>query len=211
MVSVRNNRIVLRDRKRNAVIAPTLTSAHNFDNTLNVSIYRFLVNLSRPPVAMGLPWGALASLSFLSRVRYGDVYLSLARWRILSADLKNALSAGAASEELREFKASNSLPDEVDLKFGDNFLRLDLTNDLDVDILRYEAGRTSVMEFEEALKEYSSPFQGENRKKFENEIIIPFFSEKTNNGLRNSVEKTVNLHEDTDLSETPFPTEYGGL
>src|SRR5215212_10565512 len=81
LVSVRNDRIVLRSRSLGREVAPRLTTAHNED-WRNLGVYRFLCALQRQDVvsALGWDWGPFGDALFLPRVVSGRLVLCRARW-----------------------------------------------------------------------------------------------------------------------------------
>src|SRR5437764_9271965 len=84
MVSVQNNRIVLRSQKLGCEVLPRLTSAHGYSHGRNLKLYKFLCVLQGQGLTTGLAWnwGVLDQLTFLPRVTFGKLIFSLARWRL---------------------------------------------------------------------------------------------------------------------------------
>src|SRR5215204_7256758 len=87
LVSVRDDRIVLRSRRLEREVAPRLTTAHN-ENWRNLGMYRFLCALQRQDVVSELAWdwGPLREAPFLPRVVSGRLVLSRARWNLTEAE-----------------------------------------------------------------------------------------------------------------------------
>ncbi|GEN75435.1 hypothetical protein CHA01nite_11750 [Chryseobacterium hagamense] len=88
-ISVKNNRIVLRSRKLNKEVKPYLTNAHNYSNN-TLPVYHFLCDLQSQDIRSGLyfNWGGLEHIyKFLPRVKYNNIVLSKAQWKITEKDL----------------------------------------------------------------------------------------------------------------------------
>jgi hypothetical protein len=82
MVSVHNNRIVLRSKKLNKEIIPRLTTAHNFSYNA-LPVYQFLCNMQTQGLkpGVGFNWGTLSGqYPFLPRACYKNLIFSLAKW-----------------------------------------------------------------------------------------------------------------------------------
>lgn len=89
MVSVKQNQIVLRCKKRNKVVLPCLSNAHNYA-TNALPIYQFLCELqgqNSNPVH-GFDWGILKNhYTYFPRVVYKEVVLAKAKWLIWEDEL----------------------------------------------------------------------------------------------------------------------------
>src|SRR4029453_16822692 len=135
LVSVRNDRIVLRSRHLGREVVPRLTTAHDEDwRTLGV--YRFLCALQRQDVVSELTWGwgPLREAPFLPRVVSGRLVLSRARWNLTEAELLALGQAGTADQfaAVQAWRAERRLPHYVALADRDHQLVIDLDNVLSV-------------------------------------------------------------------------------
>jgi hypothetical protein len=131
LVSVVDDRVVLRSRRLDREVVPRLTSAHNYNRGL--SLYRFLCKLQDQDAGdRGWSWGSLDRPPFLPRVRRGRQVLARARWQFEAGDFKPVLDARGAEAHraLRNFRASFNLPRQVMLADGDNELPVDLALDV---------------------------------------------------------------------------------
>ena len=151
LISVSNNRIVLRSERLGKEIVPRMTNAHNYHMPTNLGVYRFFCALqSQDGCDFGWTWGALSSAPFLPRVSYGRLVFSRARWLLSHADLapireatrgsKRATSAQAIGElrervfeAVKKVQEQHKLPRFIVLADGDNELAVDLDNILSVD------------------------------------------------------------------------------
>ncbi|WP_294220869.1 lantibiotic dehydratase family protein [uncultured Chryseobacterium sp.] len=134
LISMKNNRIVLRSRKLNREIKPYLTNAHNYSaNTLPV--YHFLADLQFQDSRSGLyfNWGGLESIyKFLPRVEYKNIILSKAQWNITEKDLAFLLEKQLEKLQLisglRDWRMNRNIPIWVQLVKSDNTLPVNLEN-----------------------------------------------------------------------------------
>ncbi|PZR19474.1 MAG: hypothetical protein DI539_13835, partial [Flavobacterium psychrophilum] len=115
MVSVFNNRIVLKNRVDGKEILPRLTTAHNYARSL-LPIYRFLCDMQhyRRRPAVFFDWGPIANYtSHLPRVLYKSTILSAARWTINERDLQPVKRAKTEDEiynEIRKLVKERTIP-----------------------------------------------------------------------------------------------------
>jgi thiopeptide-type bacteriocin biosynthesis protein len=156
LVSVQDERIVLRSRRLGREVVPRLTTAHNHV-TRGLGVYRFLGALQSQHVSPGVTWdwGPLAQAPFLPRVVSGRVILSRARWNLTGDDLAafreppGETPSGLRPSGARQFAAVQRLrercrlPRYVALADGENELAVDLDNVLSLEMLAHEVrGRT---------------------------------------------------------------------
>ena len=148
LVSVQDERIVLRSRRLGREVVPRLTTAHNY-TWRGLGIYRFLCTLQYQQVNPGITWdwGPLELAPFLPRVVSGRVILSRARWNLGEGECaafreRRGARQFAAVQRLRE---RYRMPRYVALADRDNELLVDLDNVLSIETLAHEVrGRASV-------------------------------------------------------------------
>lgn len=78
MISIRNNKIILRSKKHNKEVIPCLSNAHNYSNK-SLPIYHFLCDLQSQDIKpiYSFSWGILEThYDFFPRVDYNGVLLS---------------------------------------------------------------------------------------------------------------------------------------
>lgn len=87
LVSVRQGRVVLRSRRLNKRVIPRLTNAHNYHQGL--PSYRFLCDLQQQDGHLDVRWNwsLLSEQAYLPRVRYKQIILSRATWRLRGREL----------------------------------------------------------------------------------------------------------------------------
>ena len=178
LVSVKQNRVVLRSRRFKKEILPRLTTAHNYNGTDPSPVYRFLCDLQHPNgrISLMFYWGGLFSISHLPRVMYRNIILSRERWTMkqLPFDKKTI-----SEENLQRWAQHYQLPQYVSLVAGDNKLLVDTQNILSVEVMMSEIGRGESFVLEEFIpcKGVSPNSQGMD---CQNECIVPLI--KTNHG-----------------------------
>jgi len=177
LVSVRNQRVVLRSARLGCEVIPRLTSAHNWQHE-RASVYRFLCALQtqgRLP-GVGWDWGALGSAPFLPRVTFGRLVLSQARWLVSHEELKtlSEASADAWFQAVQTWRTARKLPRYVVLADGDNALPVDLENVLSVDSFIHIIKSRSRIELQEMWPAPDHLCATGTEGAFAHELIVPF-------------------------------------
>ncbi|MFC2101112.1 lantibiotic dehydratase family protein [Bacteroidota bacterium] len=186
MISVKNNKIVLRSRKFNKVVKPHLSNAHNYSAN-SLPVYHFLADMQTQGLRRGIyfNWEFLESLSdFLPRITYGNIIFSMASWTVTSEEIKNILKLKDEDRLFQEFsdlREKRNIPDEVLLADDDNELYFNLNNKISVQIILslvkyrpYFKLREFLFSSEEALVK---DIKG---KSYMNEIIFSFYKDQLN-------------------------------
>ena len=175
LVSVHGDQVVLRSRRLGRRVIPRLTSAHNYMGR-SLGTYRFLCALQRQVGFHGIDLGGLELLPHRPRIRIGRVVLSLARWRVAGAELKQ-LAGASRAERFRAVAAlrdRHGLPRWVVQADGDNQLAVDLDNTLAVDAwVQLVKDRDHVVLLELAPGPDQAVLQGPEGR-FQHEIVMPF-------------------------------------
>jgi thiopeptide-type bacteriocin biosynthesis protein len=140
LVSVQNNRIVLRSKKLNKEIIPRLSTAHNYSfNALPV--YQFLCDLQSQNFeksGLGFSWGSLtASYKFLPRAVYKNVILERAKWQLSKADVEVLLKEKNPNYkvDVDSWRKQLNMPAKVVLADGDNELLINFDDELSIKML----------------------------------------------------------------------------
>jgi thiopeptide-type bacteriocin biosynthesis protein len=191
MVSVKNDKVVLRSKRLNKEVVPRMANAHNY-SAMGLPIYHFLCDLQHQGVKgyLGWNWSFLGSEKFLPRITYKNIILSPAYWNVKSSDLK-AIQKAKPEQRLTMFAdliKEYSLPQKVFLSEGDNEFLLDLTNQLCRDILLDVAKKYNTVKLTECLfSENNLMVKDENGNGYTNEIIIPFVKQADKIDVINNV------------------------
>ncbi|WP_077922438.1 lantibiotic dehydratase [Spirosoma sp. 209] len=169
MVSVRNDRVVLRSKRLNQRVVPRLTNAHNFSQGL--PIYRFLCDLQAQDMHLNVVWnwGVLRTQAYLPRVRYRNILISRATWQLQCRDLTpdNPLRLVAQLTAV-------GLPDQFMLAQGDNELYIALHVPASLNLLIDEIKKQTQIRLVECLTQPDRCPLINKREHFTHEIIIPF-------------------------------------
>lgn len=140
MVSVKNNKIILRSKKLDKEVIPRLSTAHNYSfNALPV--YQFLCDLQTQffeKSEFGFNWGSLSdNYQFLPRVEYKNVILARAKWQLLKSDFQILLDDTNPDylEKIAQWRKHWNIPKQVVLAEGDNELLINFDDVLSLNML----------------------------------------------------------------------------
>ncbi|TND05105.1 MAG: lantibiotic dehydratase [Bacteroidetes bacterium] len=182
LVSVVNNRVVLRSRKLGKRIYPRLTTAHNHIQ-FGLPAYRFLCALQSDGLrnSLGFSWGALAeNYRFLPRVVYRDVVLFPATWQLKKEDCSPLFSDEDWRLRAQKFRDALQLPEELAIAENDNLLYIRLDDETAVQLLTDTIGRRQEIKLEEFLGEKEKHVvRDENGNGFANEFVAFLLREKS--------------------------------
>ena len=176
LVSVRDNRVVLRSRSLGREVVPRLTNAHNFVNGA-LGTYRFLASLQSQHVRpLMLALGPLPQLPYVPRIRIGRIVLREASWTLRKAELDPVTGqAGAARvQALRRLRAAVGLPRWVCVEDGDNVLPVDLDNALSVDSFAQLVKQRPGVTLTELWPEPDELVVRGPDGRYTSEIVVPF-------------------------------------
>jgi hypothetical protein len=158
MVSVKDNKVLLRSIKLDRYIIPRLSNAHNYAIS-RLSAYRFLCDMQSQDVTtnLGFSWGPLENEAyFLPRLSYKNIFLKPAQWKFNSRHLnalKKTIGANEFYKELKKLRKRFHIPGEILLTDYDNELWLDLENKACREILHNEIMRKNIL----SIREYFHP------------------------------------------------------
>ncbi len=131
MVSIKNNKVLLRSVRLNKYILPRMSNAHNYA-IASLSVYRFLCDLQSQDTnsSIGFSWGSLEGETiFLPRVSYENFILARASWNLNARDLKSIVDANNTLDlknSIAILRKKYRIPQEIVLVDADNELWLDL-------------------------------------------------------------------------------------
>jgi thiopeptide-type bacteriocin biosynthesis protein len=178
MVSIKNDKVILRSKRLNKEVFPRMANAHNY-SAMGLPIYHFLCDLQHQSVKsyLGWNWSFLGDENFLPRVTYKNVILSPAYWNVKTIKLKELakLPDEQKLNKFAEIKQEYELPERTYLSEGDNKLLLDFNNKICLDILLDAAKKFNQLKLTEFLFTDSNLIvKDEQGNSYTNEIIIPF-------------------------------------
>lgn len=177
MVSVRNDKVMLRSKRLNKYILPRLSNAHNYSMG-SLSIYQFLCDLQTQDVrsSLGFSWGPLEDENrFLPRVCCKNFILSPANWRLFDEDIKALRSKkddASLMAFIKEFREKYKVPSKVLLSRSDNELWLDLNNTVCLRLLQYELRNQSQAVLQEYLFDHKEAVVQGKEGPLNNEFVF---------------------------------------
>jgi hypothetical protein len=179
VVSIRNNKIILRSKKLNKEIIPRNTNAHNYSRQ-SLPIYNFLSDAqseyNRPSVYFNID--LFANLNYTPRIVYNNIILKKARWiftKLNIVELESILKGKDVNKNISLWKDKYSLPKYCLIGDDDNLIPIKLTNLTCLHLLleKIRASKKAV------LTEFIAPaniVQDNNQKVFMNEFIFTYKS-----------------------------------
>jgi len=182
MVSIVNDRIVLRSKKLNKKIIPRITCAHNFQSGL--PLYRLLGDLQGEGsnVNLNFGWDSLARLyKHLPRVKYKDVILKSARWTLDENDYKVLIKKKIKDEylvsEIKKWREEWKIPQYVVIADSDNELFIDFDDILCNRVFINNIERRPFVTLVEVSTDYlKSPVVDMKGNTYAAQFLISFFN-----------------------------------
>ncbi len=138
-----NHRLHLVSLSQCRVVQPHLLNAVELTRRAH-PLARLLCDLEAGQTAMPtpFPWGAARRLPFLPRVRHGRTVLSPARWRLTAGELPDPEEPSSRwATAVDAWRARTGAPDTVLVGTGDRQLRLTLTDEHHLRLLRTDLHR----------------------------------------------------------------------
>ncbi|AZI38611.1 hypothetical protein EIB74_00915 [Epilithonimonas vandammei] len=181
MVSVRNDKIVLRSKVHNKEILPRLTNAHNYSNSNTLPIYHFLSDMQlNDHSALYLDLSNIDHLhKSIPRIEYKNIILSYASWNLSIEDIKPLIEAQKQNnleQSVVIFKRQFSLPDLILLSDGDNELLINLNNLTSVEMFIETVKNRQNLKLTEFIFNDSQQIVKDSfGQNFSNEIIMSFY------------------------------------
>jgi hypothetical protein len=140
VVGLRDGHLYLAEAATGQHLELIVPTALNFTwGNFTPPLARFLAELSRAatPQATWFDWGAAWTLPFTPALHYRRVILAAARWQLPARALPgHTAPQGQWADTVGGWRQRAGVPDRVLLSQGDQHLPLDLTRDLDLDLLR---------------------------------------------------------------------------
>lgn len=183
LISIRNNKIVLKSKNKNLEIIPRLTTAHNFSNS-SLPVYRFLCDMqyNSKRSYLRFDWGNIDNeFSYLPRVIYKDIILSTSKWKISTEKIKNLMMILDNYELIQATKKwimDEKLPQYVYLVENDNKLLINLFNASALKMLFTEIKHKSIIILEEFLFIDDFICVDDKDEGYVNEFIFSFYNDK---------------------------------
>ena len=180
-ISVRQGKIVLRSQRLNKEVIPRLSTAHNYSNNA-MPVYHFLCDLQTQGLrgGVGFNWGSLAGeFDFLPRAVYKNKILTLATWKVKTADFKALIekqTPAEIKEKIQQWRQERKIPQLALLTEGDNELLVDFERVLSVKMLYSAIKKREGFELKEFLFDMENAVvRDADGRSFTNEFIITFY------------------------------------
>jgi hypothetical protein len=180
VISIKYDKIILRSKRLNKEIIPTLTNAHNYSNN-SLPIYEFLCNLSYQNCfnSLGFSWGPLENIfTYLPRVTYKNIILSPATWIFNTKEISKIFDQTDNEillSDVKSWREKEKLPKLVNFVEGDNLLLLNLSELIHINLFNKLIRKKAIIKLEEFLFESDSFVVENNEGKFTNEFILCFY------------------------------------
>ncbi len=178
LVSISNNKLVLRSKTHNKRIIPRLTTAHNFGYK-SLPIYKFLCDLQSQGIAHPSvwDWGSLSTLKNLPRVVYKNLIIQKAQWKIEEKDIKDLpKEAKDYGDYFQSFRKKWEIPQKVTYAEQDNELFIDFEHPQAIELFLHYLKRHKTITLNEFLfTEENCVVKDVHGDPYTNEVIIPVY------------------------------------
>jgi thiopeptide-type bacteriocin biosynthesis protein len=139
-LKIRNNKLILFDKRLQKEIVPRLSNAHNYKKS-DLPVYYFLCDIQTQYFTkpnLGFNWGALSSqFNFLPRIEYQNTVLSAAKWQLKKQNLEPFKNKKLTESEKHmtffELKKQLNLDDKFLLMDEDSEFLIDSNNKISID------------------------------------------------------------------------------
>lgn len=178
-LSVRRNKLILKSKKFNKEVVPHLSNAHNYRNNA-LPIYHFLCDMQHYNRRTGFyfPFGHLQSeFSFIPRITYQNVVLSMAQWKQSKSDFKELTTCNETEllEVAETWRKKHKMPQRLVLADGDNELFIDLHSEWSLRVFREAIKKRGSIQ----LKEFGYDPENllvtnENGAGFTNQMVLAY-------------------------------------
>jgi hypothetical protein len=179
LVSIKNDRIILRSKKLKKEILPHLSNAHNFGASA-LPIYQFLCSIKtqNERSSIGFSWNAIFEKhAFLPRVTFENMILSKARWKIEVPEFKNKCQEENLLATIQLWQKEHKIPDLIALVEGDNKLLIDLNSEISVQLLLSTVRNKNEFIVEEFLFSEDEIIKNKEGLSFCNQFIVSFYND----------------------------------
>ncbi|MFC3755945.1 lantibiotic dehydratase [Chryseobacterium tructae] len=174
MISIKNDRIVLRSKKYNKEVIPSLSSAHNY-NLHKVPLYHFLCDLQyqNTTPSYSWNWGMFTNYDYLPRVMVNNVILSRTSWHLSYEKIFNGKQASIST--FRDYLKERKIPEIFTFAERDMELPVFMNEDVSLEILLdHLTKEKSIRVFESLSHQYESIVKDIDGNKHSNEFLIPW-------------------------------------
>ncbi|RKR85152.1 thiopeptide-type bacteriocin biosynthesis protein [Mucilaginibacter gracilis] len=211
LISVENERLVLRSKSLNKIIIPQLNNAHNY-KYLSTPVYEFLCDLENQGSTVNavIDWTWFeSSTNFIPRVIYENIILNEAYWIFETKEFDswrylNDLSLG---DEVKKWRIRHEIPRYISIANGDNFIVIDLENAYCLKLMLQVLKNQKSIRIFEYLTDFDRDdaiVKDEEGKNYGNEIV--FFYQKPRSSNSTQIQESIN--DSRKLSSYPIGSEW---
>ncbi|MCE4065301.1 lantibiotic dehydratase family protein [Chryseobacterium gleum] len=191
MISVRNNKILLRSKKLDKFIIPRLHTAHNFSSN-SLPVYHFLCDLQNQENRFGLSLhlGQMEKkYKYIPRIEYKNIILKPAVWNLNIKDLPLLSQKKSSGEELLKLMNCSReewhLPQYVLLTEYDNELLINLENISSIKMMIDVIGKKENFTLKEFLYTDEHQLVKRDQDFFTNQFIFTFYNNQKLYSIKN--------------------------
>jgi thiopeptide-type bacteriocin biosynthesis protein len=167
-VSIKRGKIILRSKKLNREIIPTLSNSHNYSYN-GLPLYHFLSDLQNQNLkqSINLNWGSLHDqFKFIPRVKINNIIVTPSTWTLNKDDFSTILVDGKeVIKQVEEWKDKWRMPKYILLCNGDNKLLINLSNKLHLTMFVNEIRKKNRIKIEEFIFDKKKNIVSDNNKK----------------------------------------------
>lgn len=178
LVSIRNDKIILRSKKLDKEILPRLGNAHNY-GVDSLPVYHFLCELQaqNKRTSIGFRWNSIfRNQQFLPRVEFENIIFSKARWNIEVESFKKILTKNNIIKKIKTWQKKMQIPQFVQLVEGDNKLLINLKNENSVRMLYSSVRNRKKFVLEEFLFVDNRIVKGKDND-YCNQFVVSFYND----------------------------------
>lgn len=179
LVTVRQNKIVLFSKSIKKEIIPCLSSMLLPTSVSKLPIYRFLADISIDHKKnYSFSWlnvMGCQNFNYFPRLRYKNIILYPAIWRIYKADVEDIINSNLSQESLERFLSKNKVPKKVIIKDFDNELLIDFDSQLSVKLFINEINKMQMLTLAEYYQNTNSAFQGINSQNINSQLVAQLY------------------------------------
>lgn len=181
MISIKNNKLLLRSKKFNKYVIPKLGNAHNYSFN-SLPMYHFLCELQNhyQQSGVGINMSFFESqFDFLPRVTYKNFIFSPAIWTFQNKTIESMfkLQKEELLLEVRKWREKYSIPKHMLLPEGDNQLYIDWENPLSIRCLWDAIKKKESIKLTEFLFNTDQPYIKTKDGSFTNQFIFSYYQE----------------------------------
>ncbi len=182
MISIRNNKIILRSKQHNKEVIPCLSNAHNYV-TKSLPVYHFLCDLQSQDVKpiYSFSWGVLEMhYDFFPRVEHNGVLLSKSKWMVSKTEIIsfNNIYGNQLFEAFSIWRNQRSIPRFANWVHFDNTLLLDFETNIGIQLFLKSVVNHVKITLEEFLFTEESVVKNAKGENFANQFILSYYKDQ---------------------------------